>query len=216
MPSFFYLKTDNPANQNLVRDEIHNTRGLSEYQVHTVEEMLSQMTPERLPGFNIALRVVIAIAFIVGFLVIFQSMYTAVLERTREIGILKSLGASKAYIVNVILRETSLFTVAGIIVGLGFTFVIKAILNQRFPDAALSRRSALDDLYRCLSSYRLIARCTLPRMEGRAKRSHRRPRLRIAASPFYLAICARRLDILCRRCRPLRPSARRVPCGVQF
>ena len=68
--------------------------------------MLSQMTPDRLPGFNIALRVVIGIAFIVGFLVIFQSMYTAVLERTREIGILKSLGASKLYIVNVVLRET--------------------------------------------------------------------------------------------------------------
>jgi putative ABC transport system permease protein len=131
--SFFYVKTDDPANENLVRDEIHNTRGLSEYQVHTVEEMLSQMTPDRLPGFNIALRVVISIAFIVGFLVIFQSMYTAVLERTREIGILKSLGASKFYIVNVILRETSLFTIAGIIVGLALTFAIKAILSQRFP-----------------------------------------------------------------------------------
>jgi putative ABC transport system permease protein len=131
--SFFYLKTDDPANQNLVRDEIHNTPGMSEYEVHTVEEMLSQMTPDRLPGFNIALRVVIAIAFIVGFLVIFQSMYTAVLERTREIGILKSLGASKLYIVNVVLRETSLFTLAGIIVGLALTFVIKAGLNQRFP-----------------------------------------------------------------------------------
>lgn len=131
--SFFYVKTDAPANQNLVRDEIHNTPGMSEYEVRTVEEMLSQMTPDRLPGFNIALRVVIAIAFIVGFLVIFQSMYTAVLERTREIGILKSLGASKLYIVNVVLRETSLFTVAGIIVGLLLTFVIKAILSERFP-----------------------------------------------------------------------------------
>src|SRR6201995_130190 len=131
--SFFYLKTDDPANENLVRDEIHNTPGLSEYQVHTVEEMLSQMTPDHLPGFNIALKVVIGIAFIVGFLVIFQSMYTAVLERTREIGILKALGASKLYIVNVILRETSLFTVAGIIVGLILTFIIKAALNQRFP-----------------------------------------------------------------------------------
>lgn len=131
--SFFYVKTDAPANQNLVRDGIHNTPGMSEYEVHTVEEMLSQMTPDRLPGFNIALRVVIAIAFIVGFLVIFQSMYTAVLERTREIGILKSLGASKLYIVNVVLRETSLFTIAGIIVGLLLTFVIKAILSERFP-----------------------------------------------------------------------------------
>jgi putative ABC transport system permease protein len=131
--SFFYLKTDDPANQDLVRNEIHSTPGLSEYQVHTVEEMLSQMTPARLPGFNIALRVVIAIAFIVGFLVIFQSMYTAVLERTREIGILKSLGASKSYVVNVVLRETALFSIAGIIVGLILTFAIKAILSSRFP-----------------------------------------------------------------------------------
>ena len=49
---------------------------------------------------------VISIAVIVGFLVIFQSMYTAVLERTREIGILKSMGASKPTIVSVVLRET--------------------------------------------------------------------------------------------------------------
>ena len=116
-----------------MRKEIHNTPGMSEYEVHTVEEMLSQMTADRLPGFNIALRVVIGIAFIVGFLVIFQSMYTAVLERTREIGILKSLGASKLYIVNVVLRETSLFTFAGIVVGLILTFVIKAGLSARFP-----------------------------------------------------------------------------------
>ena len=122
-----------PPTKTVVRNEIHNTPGLSEYQVHTVEEMLSQMTPERLPGFNIALRVVIAIAFIVGFLVIFQSMYTAVLERTREIGILKSLGASKSYVVNVVLRETALFSIAGIIVGLILTFAIKAILSSRFP-----------------------------------------------------------------------------------
>ena len=131
--SLFYLKSDNPANEQLIRDEIHAVPGLSQYQVRTLDEVLSQMTPDRLPGFNIALRVVISIAFIVGFLVIFQSMYTAVLERTREIGILKSLGASKLYIVNVVLRETALFSIAGIIVGLALTFVIKAGLNQRFP-----------------------------------------------------------------------------------
>jgi putative ABC transport system permease protein len=45
-------------------------------------------------------------------------MYTAVMERTREIGILKSLGASKWYIVNVVLRETILLAVVGIIAGI--------------------------------------------------------------------------------------------------
>jgi len=36
---------------------------------------------------------------VIGFIVIFQAMYTAVMERTREIGILKAMGASKFYIV---------------------------------------------------------------------------------------------------------------------
>jgi hypothetical protein len=54
------------------------------------------MTPDNLPGFQTFIRIVIGdFESIIGFLVIFQSMYTAVMERTREIGILKSMGASK-------------------------------------------------------------------------------------------------------------------------
>ena len=68
---------------------------------------LEEMTPDKIPGFNIALDVVTFIAVVVGFLAIFQSMYTAVMERTREIGILKSMGASKWTIVDVVLRETA-------------------------------------------------------------------------------------------------------------
>src|SRR6202041_1708930 len=101
--------------------------------VRSMQEYLSMMTPENLPGFQTAIRIVIAISMIIGFIVIFQSMYTAVMERTREIGILKSLGASKLYIVNVVLRETSLFTFAGIVAGLILTFVMKAGLSARFP-----------------------------------------------------------------------------------
>jgi hypothetical protein len=76
------------------------------------------MTPDKIPGFNIALEVVTFIAVVVGFLAIFQSMYTAVLERTREIGILKSMGASKLTIVDVILRETAAMALAGVVLGI--------------------------------------------------------------------------------------------------
>ena len=81
--SLFYIKCDDLDNQQTVINEIHATRGLEDNQVQTMEEWLSMMTPDKLPGFNIALDVVTGIAVIVGFLVIFQSMYTAVLERTR-------------------------------------------------------------------------------------------------------------------------------------
>lgn len=131
--SLFFLKSDNLKNQGLIEKEIHDTPGLSQYQVQTLQNFLSMMTPEHLPAFNDALRTVIGIAIIVGFIVIFQAMYTAVLERTREIGILKSLGASRFYIVNVILRETLFLAILGIIVGIGFAYLAKAVLSVQFP-----------------------------------------------------------------------------------
>jgi putative ABC transport system permease protein len=63
---------------------------------------------------------------IIGVLVIFQAMYTAVMERTREIGILKSMGASKLYIVNVVLRETVLLALGGIVLGVAFSLAARA------------------------------------------------------------------------------------------
>lgn len=131
--SLFYLKSDNVKNHNLIRQEIHAVPGLQNYQVQTLQEWMSMMTPENLPGFNVALDTVITIAVIVGFLVIFQSLYTAVMERTREIGILKSLGASKLYIIDVILREALLISIAGVVLGIAATEVIKFGLSLHFP-----------------------------------------------------------------------------------
>ena len=130
--SEFYLKADNPANDSLVIDEIHSTRGLENYRVLTMTDLIALYTPSRFPGFELALRVVISIAVIVGFLVIFQSMYTAVLERTREIGILKALGASKLTIVSVVLRETGLLAIAGMLLGIAATYGVRELLHIKF------------------------------------------------------------------------------------
>ncbi len=131
--SLFYLRSDDIQNQELIRKEILATPGLGTYQVQTLAEWMSLMTPAHLPGFNAALRSVIGIAVVVGFIVVFQTMYTAVMERTREIGILKSLGASRGYIANVILREAALIAILGIALGIGLTFVLKIGLSYRFP-----------------------------------------------------------------------------------
>jgi putative ABC transport system permease protein len=131
--SIFYIRCDDPVNQNAVIQEIHSTRGLENYPVETVDEWLEEMTPDKIPGFNIALNVVTFIAVIVGFLAIFQSMYTAVLERTREIGILKSMGASKLTIVDVVLRETAVIALAGVLLGIAGTFGVKLLMAHFFP-----------------------------------------------------------------------------------
>jgi putative ABC transport system permease protein len=130
----FYLKTeDSPKYEDQVKKDILAIPGMETYNVLKTAEYLDMMTPARLPGFNIGLEVVIGIAVVIGFMVIFQSMYTAVMERTREIGILKSMGASRTYIVKIVLRETGLLAIAGIILGIASSFVLSAVLQHRFP-----------------------------------------------------------------------------------
>lgn len=131
--SMFYVKADDPANVPLISKEITSTPGMSEYQPQTLDEYLSLMTPEHLPGLTKALNTVIVIAVVIGFLAIFQSMYTAIMERTREIGVLKSMGASKGYIVQAVLREAILITSVGILVGVALTYGIRAFLRVKFP-----------------------------------------------------------------------------------
>jgi len=131
--SQFFVKSDNEANEEAIRQEILHTRGLETYQVQTMHEWLSMMTPDHIPGFDLALNVVTVIATLVGFLVIFLSMYTAILERTREIGILKSMGASKTTIVSMVLRESVLMAVVGVALGIGLIYIIHSYLDAKFP-----------------------------------------------------------------------------------
>ena len=131
--TLFYVKADDSSNVNAIRQELLSAPGFQSYQVWTLDEWLSLMTPAHFPGFNIALNVVTSIATLVGFLVIFLSMYTAILERTREIGILKSMGASKTAIVGMVLRESVVMGIAGILLGLALTFAIHQVLLVRNP-----------------------------------------------------------------------------------
>jgi putative ABC transport system permease protein len=131
--SVFYLKLDDPANADQVEKAIQEIPGMEKYSVRSMPEFLSTMTPDNLPGFDLAIKVVIGVAVVVGFLVIFQSMYTAVMERTREIGILKSLGASKWYIVNVVMRETVLLAILGIVVGIALSAVTRRVIMFEKP-----------------------------------------------------------------------------------
>jgi putative ABC transport system permease protein len=131
--SVFYVKLDDPKNAPLVVNEIKNFSGMQTYKALTMRDYLSLFTAGNLPGLKIFIEVVIGVAVVIGFIVIFQSMYTAIMERTREIGILKSLGASKVYIVNTVLRETILLAVGGTIVGIIVSYGVSHAILAKFP-----------------------------------------------------------------------------------
>jgi len=130
--TIFYIKLDNPNNAEEVVRAIKSIPGMEQYGVHSLKEYLSLMTSSSIPMFSTFINVVIAISMVIGFIVIFQAMYAAVMERTREIGILKSLGAGKLYIVNVVLRETMVISIAGIILGIIISYAARAGLHTRF------------------------------------------------------------------------------------
>ncbi|MBZ5663566.1 MAG: ABC transporter permease [Acidobacteriia bacterium] len=129
----FYLKLDDPANVDAVVDEIKNVPGMEHYLANSMASYLAMVTTSNYPGLSTFIHVVVGISVVIGFIVIFQAMYTAVMERTREIGILKSMGASKLYIVNVVLRETMLLALSGIVLGIVVSMAARAGLAHKYP-----------------------------------------------------------------------------------
>lgn len=126
-----YVKVDKPANLQSVVDELKDL--LDGYPVFTMEELIHAMSVDNVPLVTGFTQVVIGIAIVVGFLVVLLTMYTAVLERTREIGILKALGASPGYILGMLMRESILLALCGSLAGVVMTFGSQFLVHKFAP-----------------------------------------------------------------------------------
>ena len=103
------------------------------YKIYTLEEFTAQFNVNSVAILKNFIYVVIGIASIVGFIVVFMAMYTAVLERTREIGILKAVGAGTGYILNILFRETLVLALVGTVVGIAMTYGTQWLMAHAVP-----------------------------------------------------------------------------------
>jgi putative ABC transport system permease protein len=126
-----FVKVDEPANVGGVKAALEEI--LPTYNIHTIEEFTSLISVDSVPILKTFTKVVIGLGVVVGFLVVFLSMYTAVLERTREIGILKALGASPVYILGILLRETTLLAIVGAIIGIAMSYGSQWLMRVFVP-----------------------------------------------------------------------------------
>jgi putative ABC transport system permease protein len=76
--------------------------------------------------------VLVGLAAIVSALVVMLAMYTTITERTREIGILKAMGASRGYIVGIIEKEAILISVIGLIAGFAVSLVAGYLIHRAY------------------------------------------------------------------------------------
>jgi putative ABC transport system permease protein len=82
-----------------------------------------------IPYLGVFLRVLVGLAAVVSALVVMLAMYTTITERTREIGILKALGASRRYIVFIIESEALLISLVGLVAGFVLSFAAGYLIH---------------------------------------------------------------------------------------
>jgi len=129
--TMIYVKLNDPAKTPEVIGQLRGI--LKDYRIYSMEEYTSLFSVSNVPMLKEFIGIVIGLGVLVGFLVVFLSMYTAVLERTREIGVLKALGASPRYILNILLRETVLLAIAGSLTGILLTYVTRFAIRTFTP-----------------------------------------------------------------------------------
>ncbi len=91
---------------------------------------LEELYMSSIPALNVFLNVIIGVAAAISALVILLTMYTTVTERTRQIGILKSLGMSNAQIAWIITQEALLLSIGGIVCGILLSIILRFVLTS--------------------------------------------------------------------------------------
>jgi putative ABC transport system permease protein len=133
--SIFLIKCTRPEHTEDVIEEMRRT--LPNYTIRPVKDFLSLMTSTNIPGLQAFINAMIGLAVAIGLLVIFLTMYTTVMERTRDIGVLKSLGADRHFIVRAILAESAALCALGIVVGVGLSYAARYFFLAGFPTLSI-------------------------------------------------------------------------------
>ncbi len=144
-------KVDSPEKTGRVSEEIER-RLRKDRDEDIGEESFSVETPlQALQSVNNILAVINAvvigiasISLFVGGVGIANTMYTSVLERTRDIGIMKSIGAKNNAIMMIFLIESGLFGliggIVGAVMGVGGALMASSIANKALGISLLEAR----------------------------------------------------------------------------
>ena len=125
--SAFLVKIKNGFATEQIAERLHSQ--FPDNQILLAKD-LPELYMSSIPALNVFLNVIIGVAAIISALVILLTMYTTVTERTRQIGIMKSLGMSNAEIGWIITQEALLISFIGIVGGITLTIILRFLLTK--------------------------------------------------------------------------------------
>jgi putative ABC transport system permease protein len=126
--------------KNALRKDRKEKIGEEDFSVQTPLQAISGVNTI-LDIINLIVAGIAAISLIIGGIGIANTMYTSVLERTKEIGVMKSIGAKNKEILYIFIIESGLLGliggIIGAVLGIGIAFGISAIANFAFGSEIL-------------------------------------------------------------------------------
>ena len=130
MASFFLVKGESPR---MAGELVQVLQGVfPAYKITAVAQISEQLSRTAM-GLREFRAATTGVAVLLSFLVVLLAMYTAIIERTREIGILRAMGATQGWVVRLLLSESGLICLAGIVVGFLLALLGRSMLMNAFP-----------------------------------------------------------------------------------
>lgn len=131
--------------EKLLRKERDVKKGEEDFIVQSPQKILETLN-STLFAVQLFVYIIAAISLAVGGIGIMNTMYTAVLERTKEIGIIKSIGGKNSDVFVLFFIESGLLGMVGGIIGIilgllfayGLSFAGRILLNSDLIQASIS------------------------------------------------------------------------------
>lgn len=144
--TIMFIKARPDADPDQVLNQLRKT--FSGYTLLRATDASKLMENIQIPLLGEFRIIIVVVSMLISFMVILLAMYTTIFERTREIGILKSLGASRRFIVGMILKESVMISSLGVLLGIVVSEIIRTIILMKFPTMQMAM--SLDDLVKGL------------------------------------------------------------------
>jgi putative ABC transport system permease protein len=163
--AFLFVSLDDPDRADSLKKEIARKVNLS---VLDTKEM-AENDFELFGGiFGGPLRLMVAIAFLIGVMLVGLTIYTATVERAKEYGVLKAVGMKNPRLYLMVFEQAVVSSVAGFIFGVALSFAAVRLIAALFPQfliqiewsyiAQVSLVAVLISLFASYVPVRVIAR----------------------------------------------------------
>jgi putative ABC transport system permease protein len=105
-----------------------------ELQVFTSDQFARLVRREIDQSFIPVIAILVAIGFVVGGAVVGLTIYTATIERTREFGVMKAVGASRGFLYRIVISQSTTLAIAGFAAGVAASLVVARLAERAAPE----------------------------------------------------------------------------------